>query len=410
MLNISEIEKAVSLCKSSAAVLKKRNREDHLYLALKKAWHWQHLFDTTYARHNLVKKVIDDGRFPLLLEKLKSDRSLMPSTRWQRGRRRPNICLESNPYVWTHGINKEQAYRDIKSDWKYRIDSIKEHLSEHGFSEQICFNSIMELNSLYSLRIYQPADMDDYPIRMYVVLPMVEMEWEGTTYEVGDMEISIPFSLDWKEIEVRNLSFEDRMHPHPNVGSGGSICWGEDEGVSQAVKSTLEVGSFSEVISLCHSLLSTYGADSPHVELETWLENYEACVECGHRAEENCYLDSVDDAYCQECCASCPNCGEGYPINSSLSAMYTYAMVKLIDSDWYICCTSCVEDAMQDGVLCICDDCGEMVDSDDLGKQKDKTNSNLCYSCEKEALNTILLTEKAKKEEERLRSMQGVSA
>lgn len=133
----------------------------------------------------------------------------------------------------------------------------------------------------------------------------------GIDYQVGFgsylVEVSIP------EMEIKVLPFEDNIfkgsHCHPFVGSGGSVCWGDEADDASDYEND---GQIYKLLQLLATLLTTYDGSNPYVDLHTFQviydaknpesakldKKYEMCDSCGE------YYYYAEDKECQRCGAS----------------------------------------------------------------------------------------------------------
>jgi hypothetical protein len=140
---------------------------------------------------------------------------------------------------------------------------------------------------------------------------------------------------------------------HPHV-QDGQLCAGD---ASVPISAALRQGRICDAFCLVRSVLQTYNAASPYVALDSWDGVTCSDCSCSTSRENTSGCEHCDQDYCDECMSCCEACDGS-------------------------CCRGCLErDGESDAYLCpscrtTCDDCGRVVNSDDV-----EGTSGLCPQC-----------------------------
>ncbi len=138
---------------------------------------------------------------------------------------------------------------------------------------------------------------------------MVEIIYEGKSYEMGEFEIRI--TLHSGDLNIKNLGNRVEDCDHPHIREGKPCLGNIGPGV---IKMIAEFELFG-ALQMIHSFLHSYNEDSPYVTIEHWDPNHEEedryqtchedhrgfdCVECGDHdcpfyddAFESCFEDTT---------------------------------------------------------------------------------------------------------------------
>lgn len=195
---------------------------------------------------------------------------------------------------------------------------------------------------------------------------------DGGGYDLGALEVYVPFDTEY---EVKVTATESTVYSrggyfHPHVNTNGSVCWGEGFDLVHDLQLR---GEYAQLLIYIEQFVRSYNPDGPYEELRAWSDNFEVCPWCDYEGNPNnwhslcdgCYENSwwcrwceeeriTEGRYCNYCLDSremCPHCDE-----------------YLVETDETLC-SSCRE------IYGHCEECGEIIDRDDLDED------DLCSDC-----------------------------
>jgi len=239
--------------------------------------------------------------------------------------------------------------------------------------DEVRVSAIRQFRELISLvpGTYLKVDFSEEGITARTSNIYLEDE-DGRGYDLGSLEVYAPFDSEC-EIKVRatessNYSRSDYFHPH--VNTNGSVCWGEGFSLVHDLQTR---GEYAQLLIYIEQFLRSYNPDGPYERLRAWSDDFEVCPWCEydgnpdnwHTLCDSCYENSwwcewcdeeriTDGRYCSYCLDSyeiCPHCDEFLVENSETL------------------CPSCRE------IYACCEECGEIVDREDLDED------DLCAEC-----------------------------
>ena len=195
---------------------------------------------------------------------------------------------------------------------------------------------------------------------------------DGYGYDLGALEVYVPFDSEYEMKVTATVStvYSRGGYFHPHVNTNGSVCWGEGYSLVHDLKLR---GEYAQLLIYIEQFLRSYNPAGPYEKLRAWNEDFETCPWCEYEGNpdnwhslcDGCYENSwwcewceeeriSEGRYCNWCLDSremCPQCDE-----------YLVATGEKL-------CSSCLE------LYSYCDECGEIIDRDDLDED------DLCPDC-----------------------------
>jgi len=192
--------------------------------------------------------------------------------------------------------------------------------------------------------ITEPIELNDIPLGRFEIEFDTSALGTQQPYRVVPLEPNYPHSGD--------------SVPHPHV-QNQTLCEGDGR---SAIQMALEQGRIGDFFVLVQQILRTYNADSPYVDLESWLGI--PCHDCGETiAEEESYgCDECSHRLCDHCVCICDNCEVTLChgcVNRCAGCDQTFCSTCLCD------CSNCAQEYCSDCMEhSLCETCQESKEDD----------------------------------------------
>lgn len=105
----------------------------------------------------------------------------------------------------------------------------------------------------------------------------------------------------------RRESKKSEEYTHPNI-CNDELCLGDSYA---EVNNFIQTGQFLNAFDIINGVLHEYGITSCYALLESWLEDYKCCRDCGESSidSDKEFYECCEEDWCEDCVYHCTECG-----------------------------------------------------------------------------------------------------